>query len=103
MSVEELTGIVQGLAGVVKDQLTQFKLNQGETEKQIQDLCKAVSDLTNTSSTASSAVSVTNERPQTLRLPQVNLPSFAGQRKDDLERFLDQLTTLLTYSGCYSS
>ena len=50
--------------------------------------------MTNTSP----AVSAT-ERPQPLRLPQVNLPSFTGEQIDDLERFLQQLTTLLISSG----
>ena len=49
-----------------------------------------VSDLTN----ASPAVRAT-EHPQTLQLPQVNLPSFTGEPKDNLECFLRQLTTLL--------
>ena len=53
-----------------------------------------VSDLTN----ASPAVSAT-ERPQPLRLLQVNFPSFIGEPKDDLECFLQQLTTLLISSG----
>ena len=94
ITVEELTRLIHGLTDVVKDQITQSKLNQGATDKQIHDLTKAVSDLTN----ASPAVSAT-EHPQTLRLPQVNLPSFTGEPKDDLERFLRQLTTLLISSG----
>ena len=95
ITVEGLTGLIHGLTDVVKDQITQSTLNQGPTDKQIHELTKAVSDLTN------AAVSAT-ECPQPLQLPQVNLPSFTGEPKDDLEPFLRQLTTLLT-SSCVPS
>ena len=83
ITVEELTGMICGLTDVVKDQITQSKLNQGATDKQIHDLTKAVSDLTN----ASPAVSAT-ECPQPSWLPQVNLLSFTGEPKDNLGHFL---------------
>ena len=89
-----LTELIHGLTDVVKDQITQSKLNQGATDQQIQDLTKVVNDLANTSS----AASTTTERPQILRLPQVNLPSFNGQKDDDLERFLEQSIILLISS-----
>ena len=92
ITVEELTGLIHGLTDVVKDQITQSKLNQGATDKQIHDLTKAVSDLTN----ASPAVSAT-ERPQTLRLPQVNLPCFTGEPKDDLERFFTAINNFIDF------
>ena len=83
ITVEELTGLIRGLTDVVKDQITQSKLNQGATDKQIHDLIKAVSDLTNTSP----AVSAT-ECPEPPCLPQVNLLSFTGEPKDNLGRVL---------------
>ena len=83
ITVEELTGLTRGLTDVVKDQITQSKLNQGATDKQIHDLTKAVCDLTNTSP----AVSAT-ECPQLSCLPKVNLLSFTGEPKDNLGRFL---------------
>ena len=93
-TVEELTGIINGLTQVVKEQLTQSKLAQGATDKQIQDLTHVVSELTSSSSHIS-----TTDRPHTLRLPQVNLPSFQGKPQEDLENFLEQLTNLLMSSG----
>ena len=33
ITVEELTGLIHGLTDVVKDQITQSKLNQGATDK----------------------------------------------------------------------
>ena len=95
ITVEELTGLTHGLTDVIKDQTTQSKLYQGATDQQIEGLAKAVSDLTNTSP----AASTTTERLQTLPLPQVNLPSFNGETKNDSECFLEQLTTLLISSG----
>ena len=95
-TVEELSGVVQGLAQVVKEQITQNKLAQGATDKQIQNLTSAVSELTQSSHSGSTH---STERPQTLRLPQVNLPSFTGRPNEDLERFLEQLTNLLLSSG----
>ena len=49
-TVEELTGIINGLTQVVQEQLTQSKLAQGATDKQIHDLTHAVSELTSSSS-----------------------------------------------------
>ena len=96
VTVEELSGVVQGLAQVVKEQITQNKLAQGATDKQIQDLTSAVSELTQSSHSGSTH---STERPQTLRLPQVDLPSFTGKPNEDLERFLEQLTNLLLSFG----
>ena len=93
-TVEELTGIINGLTQVIKEQLTQSKLAQGATDKQIQDLTHAVSELTSSSSHVS-----TTDRPHILRLPQVNLPSFQGKPQEDLTNFLEQLTNLLMSSG----
>ena len=86
-----MTGLIHGLTDVVKDQITLSKLNQGATDKKTHDLTKAVSDLTN----ASPAANATTERPQTLRSSQVNLLSYIGEPKDGLERFPEQLNTLL--------
>ena len=90
-----LTELIHGLTDIIKDQITQSKLNQGATGPQIQDLTKVVNDFANTSP----AASTTTERPKILRLPQVNLSSFNGQPDDDLERFLEQSTILLISSG----
>ena len=95
-TVEELSGVVQGLAQVAKEEITQNKLAQGATDKQIQDLRSAVNELTQSSHSGSTH---STERPQTLRLPQVNLPSFTGKPNEGLERFLEQLTNLLLSSG----
>ena len=65
-TVEELSGVVQGLAQVVKEQITQNKLAQGATDKQIQDLTSAVSELTQSSHSGSTH---SMERPHTLHLP----------------------------------
>ena len=72
-TVEELTGIINGLIQVVKGQLTQSKLAQGATDKQIQDLTHAVSELTSSSSHVS-----TTDRPHTLWLPS-EFTIFSGQ------------------------
>ena len=95
ITVEELTGLILDLTDVVKDRITRSKLNLGATDKQIHNLTKAVSDLTN----ASPAVSAT-ERPQPLRLPQVNLPSFTGEPKHDLKRFFTAINNFIDFFWC---
>ena len=54
-------------------------------------MTSAVSELTQSSHST--------ERPQTLRLPQVNLPYFTGKPNEDPERFLEQLTNLPLLPG----
>jgi hypothetical protein len=90
-TVEELTGLVKGLADVVKSQLTNQHDAQEANRQHIEALAKTVADLA-TNSPSSSHV-------DTLKLPQVVLPRYTGKPDEQLDRFLHQLTTLLKSSG----
>ena len=90
-TVEELTGIVKGLADVVKSQLTSQHEAHEANRQNIEALAKTVAELA-TNSTSSSSV-------DTLKLPQVVLHRYTGKPDEHLDRFLDQLTTLLKSSG----
>jgi hypothetical protein len=90
-TVEELTGIVKGLADVVKSQLSSQHEAQEVNRQHIEALAKTVSDLASNSTNTSSV--------DTLKLPQVVLPRYTGKPEEQLDRFLDQLTTLLKSSG----
>ena len=61
-TVEEFSGVVKGLAQVVKEQITQNKLAQGTTDKQIQDLTSAVSSELTQSSRSGSTHSTQSQR-----------------------------------------
>ena len=43
--------------------------------------------------------SASSSNVDTLKLPQVVLPRYTGKPEEQLDRFLDQLTTLLKSSG----
>ena len=88
--IEEVVGLVSGLAAVVKDQQTAAKDVTSETQKQIQDLSKAVHDL-------SQSLRSKDTSSSPLRLPQLCLPEFTG--KENLNRFAEQLTNVLLSSG----
>ena len=78
MSMEEIFGLIQGLAGVVKtNQVAQHDACL-ETSQQIAQLSQAVADLT-------------------AKSPQLSLPEF--DTKENLDRFLDQLRALLVSFG----
>ena len=85
MSNEETLGILNGLAHVVKEQVTANKARGDE----IASLAAAVEDLTDF--VGNSALS------SGLRLPNLTLPEFTG--KEDLDRFLERFTNLLQASG----
>ena len=90
-TVEELTGFVKGLADIVKSQLSSQHEAQEVNRQHIEALAKTVSDLASNSTNTSSV--------DTLKLPQVVLPRYTGKPEEQLDRFLDQLTTLLKSSG----
>ena len=89
--VEEVLGLVNGLASVVKDQQAASQDVNSQTQASIQALSDAVQKL----STAVSFKESTTASP--LRLPQLTLPEFTG--REDLDRFAEQLTHVLSSSG----
>ena len=90
-TIEELTGIVKGLADVVKSQLSSQHEAQEAKRQHIDALAKTVSEFASHSASSSNV--------DTLKLPQVVLPRYTGKPEEQLDRFLDQLTTLLKSSG----
>ena len=90
-TIEEVLGVIQGLARVVKDQQATNRDLITNTQKQIDDLTSAVQEL-------SAAVGKQdNASSSPLRLPQITLPEFTG--KENLDRFTEQLTHVLLSSG----
>ena len=90
MSTEEILGLIQGLAGVVKtNQVAQHDACL-ETSQQIAQLSQAVAELTAKTQSASLSSA-------TPRLPQLSLPEF--DKEENLDRFLDQLRAILVSSG----
>ena len=90
MSYEEVLGLVSGLASVVKEQQIAAKDVSSQTQQQIQDLSHAVHEL-------SQSVRTKDVSHSSLRLPQLTLPEFTG--KENLDRFAEQLTNVLSSSG----
>ena len=90
-TIEELTGIVKGLADVVKSQLSSQHEAQEANRQHIDALAKTVSEMASHSASSSNV--------DTLKLPQVVLPLYTDKPEEQLDRFLDQLTTLLKSSG----
>ena len=86
-TIEEVVGLVGGLAEVVKSQQHTTKEITAETQRQLQSLSKAVADL-------SLSVRPQNSSSSTLRLPQLILPEFTG--REPLDRFIEQLTYILS-------
>ena len=86
-------GLIKGLAEIVKLQQTTQATQQSETTTQLQQLLNTVHDL-------SQVIKTTQKKAtpqQALRLPNLILPEFTG--REDLDRFLDQVLTLLEASG----
>ena len=87
-SYEEVLGLVQGIAAVVRDQQAATKDVTNETQQQIQQLSLAVTELSK--SVHSKEVS----SHSALRLPQLSLPEFTGS--EQVDKFLEQLTQVLS-------
>ena len=90
-TIEKLTGIVKGLADVVKSQLSRQHEAQEANRQHIDALAKTVREM------AFHSASSSND--DTLKFPQVVLPCYTGKPEEQLDRFLDQLTTLFQSSG----
>ena len=91
VTVEEVVGVIQGLAAVAKEQQATNKDLSAETQQKIVDLASSVKEL-------SLAVDKKNSHQRTpLRLPQLTLPEFTD--KENLDRFAEQLINVLTSSG----
>ena len=90
-TIEELTGLVKGLADVLKSQLSSQHEAQDANRQHIDALAKTVSEMA-THSASSSNVDI-------LKLPQVVLPRYTGKPEEQLDCFLDQLTTVLKSCG----
>ena len=89
--VEEVLGLMNGLASVVKDQQAATQDANSHTQASIQALSDAVQKL---SIAVSSKESMTTSP---LRLPQLTLPECTG--REDLDHFAEQLTHVLSSSG----
>ena len=92
-TIEELTGIVKGLADVVKSPLLSQHEAQEANRQHIDALAKTVSERASHSASSSNV--------DTLKLPQVVLPRYTGKPEEQLDRFLDQLPALLKSSGVH--
>ena len=96
-STEELNGLIKGLADVVQ---TQQKTNADafkQTTEQLQNLSSTVETLSKSiAPRAVSSLSHADAAPG-LRLPHITLPVFTG--KENLDRFVEQITSLLQSSG----
>ena len=92
-SPEELLGLINGLAGAIRDQHHSSRDLAASTQQQIQDLSQAVTEL----SAAVRPRGDSSTQPA-LRLPPLTLPEFTG---GDLEihRFCEQLTQVLSSSN----
>ena len=89
--VEEVLGLVHGLASVVKDQQAASQDANSHTQASIQALSDAVQKL---------SIAVSSKESMTaspLRLPQLTSPEYTG--REDLDRFAEQLTHVLSSSG----
>ena len=90
---DETTGMIKGLAEVVKHQQLQNTAIQHTTE-QLAQLSSTVADLAhNLTTMAPPSLTL----PQGLRLPNLVLPHCTG--KENLDRFIEQLETILKSSG----
>ena len=88
---EEVLGLIQGIAAVVRDQQAAQKDVTLQTQQQIQHLSQAVTDL-------SQSVRLKEASAHSpLRLPQLTLPEFTGG--EQVDKFIEQLTQVLSSSG----
>ena len=90
-AIEKLTGIVKGLANVVKSRLSSQHEAREANRQHIDALAKTVSEVVSHSASSSNV--------DTLKLPQVVLPRNTSKPEEQLDRFLDQLMTLSKSSG----
>ena len=89
----EAVGLIKGLAEIVKLQQMTQATQQFEAKKKLQQLSNTMHDL-------SQVIKTTQTKPtphQALRLPDLILPEFTG--REDLDRFLDQVSTFLEATG----
>ena len=97
-TVEELTGLLKSLADVVKSQQQANATALQQTTEQLQNLSSAVETLSKTIITPQTTQrQSSNDSPAGLRLPNITLPIYTG--KENLDRFIDQITSLLQSSG----
>ena len=96
-TVEELTGLLKGLADVVKSQQQTNSTALQQTTEQLQNLSSTVEALSKTMTPHTTLTQSSNASPAGLRLPNITLPVFT--RKENLDRFIEQLTSLLHSSG----
>ena len=97
-TVEELTGLLKGLADVVKSQQQANATALQQTTEQLQNLSSTVETLSKTIITPQTTpTQSSNDSPTGLRLPNITLPIYTG--KENLDRFIDQITSLLQSSG----
>ena len=92
-TIAEAVGLIKGLAETVKLQQTIQATQQSETTTQLQQLSNSMHDLSQVIKTTQTKLTP----QQALRLPNIILPEFT--RREDLDRFLDQVSTLLEASG----
>ena len=96
-TVEELTGLLKGLADVVKSQKQANSTALQQTKEQLQNLSSTAEALSKTITPHTTLTQSTNASQAGLRLPNIALPVFTG--KETLDRFIEQLKSLLHSSG----
>ena len=93
MSLEETTGLIKGLADVVKNQQQLQNTAIPETADQLQTLSDTVANLAQDLPSASLSLIQSNG----LRLPNLILPIYTG--REHLDRFITQLESILKSSN----
>ena len=93
MSLEEATGLIQGLADVVKNQQQLQNTAIQKTTEQLQTLSDTVANLAQNLPSASPSIIQTNG----LRFPNLILPIYTG--REHLDRFITQLESILKSSN----
>eukprot|EP00794_Sanderia_malayensis_P021062 gene21062-biopygen14629 len=95
-SPEELLGLINGLAGAIRDQHHASREVTGTTQQQISDLSHAVNEL------SASVRSRGDQQSQAaLRLPPLTLPEFTGGELQ-IDRFCEQLSQVLSSSNTHA-
>ena len=87
-----LTGLLKGLADVVKSQQEEKTALQQTTE-QLQNLSSTVEALSKAITPHTTLTESSNASPAGLCLPNITLPVFTG--KENLDSLIEQLTSLL--------
>ena len=93
MSLEEATGLIQGLADVVKNQQQLQNTAIQKTTEQLQTLSDTVATLAQNLPSASPSII----QPNGHRLPNLILPIYTG--REHLDRFITQLESILKSSN----